>query len=105
MGDRMLIMSDPGAAAFYEAMGAHAERTVDQIDVCWRVVQARGLPLFRWHRETCTRASGAAELVWHPQPWSVVAAAGGRLRRFRLTMPPDRSTDGRPIRGAAVRTQ
>lgn len=31
MGDRMLIMSDPRAAGFYEAMGAHAERTVEAV--------------------------------------------------------------------------
>lgn len=31
MADRMLIMSDPRAAGFYEAMGARAERTVEPV--------------------------------------------------------------------------
>lgn len=31
MSDRMLITSDPEAAGFYEAMGAHAERTVEAV--------------------------------------------------------------------------
>lgn len=31
MGDRMLIMSDPRAADFYEAMGARAEDTVEPV--------------------------------------------------------------------------
>ncbi len=31
MGDRILIVSDPDAADFYEAMGARAERTVEPV--------------------------------------------------------------------------
>jgi GNAT superfamily N-acetyltransferase len=29
MGERMLIMSDPGSVGFYSAMGAHLEKTVE----------------------------------------------------------------------------
>lgn len=31
MGDRMLIVSDPDATGFYEAMGARAERTIEPV--------------------------------------------------------------------------
>jgi GNAT superfamily N-acetyltransferase len=31
MGDRMLIVSDPGATGFYEAMGARPERTIEPV--------------------------------------------------------------------------
>lgn len=31
MGDRMLIVSDPEATGFYEAMGARAERTIEPV--------------------------------------------------------------------------
>ena len=31
MGDRLLIVSDPGATGFYEAMGARAERTIEPV--------------------------------------------------------------------------